>query len=182
MDRFVLSIVIVAGLSVLTYEAFQPAAPPPPRNVPPPQAPEPRPPQVRLASLANWKFTAVDGTPVDLAQMRGKVVLIDFWATWCPYCRDEMPDLVAAYERFHPKGLEVIGVSLDQDKNALLSYTQGNGMEWPEYFDGGNNRIARPNGITGIPTMWLIGRDGALLYTDTRNDLFGEIQKALAKP
>src|SRR5471030_1254825 len=63
------------------------------------------------------KFTAVDGKKVDLADMRGKVVLIDFWATWCPPCRAEVPDVVATYKKYHDQGFEVVGISLDQDKD-----------------------------------------------------------------
>src|ERR1700679_1361257 len=81
-------------------------------------------------------FTAVDGRKVDLAQLRGKVVLLDFWATWCPGCRQEVPEVVNTYRKYHDKGFEVVGISLDQDKDALQAFTSEHGMTWPQYFDG----------------------------------------------
>src|SRR5271170_1796997 len=81
-------------------------------------------------------YTATDGSPVNLAALRGKVVLVDFWATWCPPCRGEVPNVVAAYQKYHDKGFDVVGVSLDQNRNDLDQFTQANGMVWPQYFDG----------------------------------------------
>jgi len=61
---------------------------------------------------------------------------LDFWATWCGPCRVEIPNVVAAYSQFHKAGFEIIGISLDQDKERLLNYMKQVGMTWPEYFDG----------------------------------------------
>jgi thiol-disulfide isomerase/thioredoxin len=130
------------------------------------------------------KFTAVDGTAVDLAQMHGKVVLIDFWATWCPPCREEVPNVVAAYQKYHDKGFEVVGISLDKDKDKLLAFTKENGMVWPQYFDGQfwDNAISKGYGINSIPAMWLVDKKGMLLTMDGRNDLAGQVERALAQP
>ena len=128
------------------------------------------------------KFTAVDGRTVDISKMRGKVVLVDFWATWCPLCRAEVPGVVAAYKKYHNKGFNVVGISLDQDKSALLRFTKENGMVWPQYFDGKgwDNEISSSFGINEIPAMWLVGKDGKVLTTNARDDLDGQIEKALA--
>ena len=128
------------------------------------------------------KFTAVDGRTVDISKMRGKVVLVDFWATWCPPCRAEVPGVVAAYKKYHNKGFNVVGISLDQDKSALLRFTKENGMVWPQYFDGKgwDNEISSSFGINEIPAMWLVGKDGKVLTTNARDDLDGQIEKALA--
>ena len=130
------------------------------------------------------KYTAVDGTKVDLANMRGKVVLVDFWATWCPPCRGEVPNVVAAYKKYHDQGFEVVGVSLDQDKDALLAFTKENGMVWPQYFDGKgwDNEISKGFGIDSIPAMWLVGKDGKVITTNAREDLAGQVEKALQGP
>ena len=129
-------------------------------------------------------YTAVDGTKVDLSTLRGKVVLIDFWATWCPPCREEVPNVVAAYTKYHDKGFEIVGVSLDQDKQALLSFTKEHGMVWPQYFDGSgfDNKIASQFAIEEIPTMWLVGKDGKLITKNAREDLAGQVEKALQAP
>jgi thiol-disulfide isomerase/thioredoxin len=127
------------------------------------------------------KFTSVDGKPVDLAAMRGKVVLIDFWATWCPPCRKEIPDVVAAYTKYHDKGFSVVGISLDSSRENLLSFIKEHGMVWPQDFEGGSegNSIAERFGIQQIPAMWLVGKDGKVISMDAREDLGGQVAKAL---
>ena len=129
------------------------------------------------------KFTAVDGREVNLASLRGKVVLVDFWATWCPPCRGEVPNVVAAYKKLHDKGFEIIGISLDQDKDALLAFIKSNNMTWPQYFDGKGweNAISHKNGVDSIPAMWLIDKQGKIATKEAREDLAGEVEKLLAK-
>jgi len=130
------------------------------------------------------KFTALDGTAVDLAKMRGKVVLVDFWATWAPPCRAATPDIVAAYQKYHAQGLEIVGVSFDQDKDALQKYIKDNQMPWPQYFDGKgwDSALGRKFGIDSIPVMWLVGKDGKVVTQDVGAHLADQIGKELAKP
>jgi thiol-disulfide isomerase/thioredoxin len=130
------------------------------------------------------KFTAVDGTKIDLSSMKGKVVLIDFWATWCPPCRGEVPNVVAAYKKYHDKGFEIVGISLDSDKSALLAFTKEHDMTWPQYFDGAgwDNKISKGFGIDSIPAMWIVGKDGKVATTNGRDDLAGQVDKLLAAP
>ena len=129
------------------------------------------------------QFTSVEGKHVSLADLKGKVVLIDFWATWCPPCRGEVPNVVAAYKKYHDQGFEIIGISLDQNKDALLKFTKENGMVWPQYFDGQGwqNKISTANGIDSIPAMWLVGKDGLIASTNAREDLAGQIEAQLKK-
>jgi thiol-disulfide isomerase/thioredoxin len=128
-------------------------------------------------------FTATDGSQVDLARLRGKVVLVDFWATWCGACMEETPNVVAAYNDLHNKGFEIVGISLDVDPNQLNAVTSQKGMVWPQYFDGKawNNAIAVKYGIHSIPTMWLLDKNGRLADTDGRDDLEGKVEKLLAQ-
>jgi len=130
------------------------------------------------------KYTAVDGSSVDLSKLRGKVVLVDFWATWCPPCREEVPNVVAAYKKYHDQGFEVVGISLDQDKDALQSFVKDKGMAWPQYFDGKEweNEISSRFGIDAIPAMWLLDKKGMLVTTDASTDLDAGIAKLLAAP
>src|ERR1700761_3777861 len=119
------------------------------------------------------KFTAGDGKEIDLVKMRGKVVLIDFWATWCPPCRAEVPHVVELYKKFHDQGLEIVGISLDKQKNTMLDFTANHGMTWPQYFDGKgwDNEISSSFGISEIPTMVLVGKDGKVVAPGADEDL-----------
>lgn len=129
-------------------------------------------------------FTALDGSKFDLAGLRGKVVLVDFWATWCPPCVEEVPELVETYEKFRDKGFEIVGISLDQNKETLEKFLKENKMTWPQYFDGGGweNKIAQRFKIQSVPTMWLLGRDGKLVDAAPRSRLEKAIENALAGP
>jgi thiol-disulfide isomerase/thioredoxin len=127
------------------------------------------------------KFKAIDGTDVDMAKLRGKVVLVDFWATWCGPCRMEIPNVVATYNQLHKAGFEIVGISLDQNKEKLLGYTQQVGMTWPEYFDGKGwaNDISSRYGINSIPATWLVDKKGLVRTTQARGANLAEQVKAL---
>ncbi|MGO9243792.1 MAG: redoxin domain-containing protein [Verrucomicrobiia bacterium] len=130
------------------------------------------------------KFKAVDGTDVDLAKFRGKVVLVDFWATWCGPCRMEIPNVVATYNQLHNAGFEIVGISLDQSKEKLLAYTKQAGMTWPQYFDGNGwaNDISSRYGINSIPTAWLVDKKGLVRTTQARGaDLARQVKALLAE-
>ena len=129
------------------------------------------------------QFTAVDGREVDLAKLKGKVVLLDFWATWCPPCVGEVPHVVETYNKLHDKGFEIIGVSLDKDKNSLTQFVAEHKMTWPQFFDGQywQNKYARQFGIESIPAMWLIDKQGHLCDMNGRADLSGKVEKLLAE-
>jgi len=137
----------------------------------------------RLKSPLDLHFTAVDGSQVDLSTMRGKVVLVDFWATWCGPCKAELPNVLSAYQKLHDKGFEIVGISLDQDRDSLLKYTAQKGMTWPQYFDGKgwNNGISSEFGIQSIPTMWLVNKKGFVVTTNGRADLEGQVEQLLAE-
>jgi thiol-disulfide isomerase/thioredoxin len=144
--------------------------------------------QKRLEDLKtkpiDLQFTALDGTSVDLAKMRGKVVLIDFWASWCPDCVTEAPGVVDAYKKYHDQGFEIVGVSLDEDKAALLAFAQQTGMVWPQYFDGKkwNNDVSKSFDISSIPAMWLVDKKGLLVTKNGRDNLAGQVESLLKTP
>jgi thiol-disulfide isomerase/thioredoxin len=134
--------------------------------------------------------TLLDKSPFNPASLAGKVVLVDFWATWCGPCVAEMPNVLAAYEKYHDKGFEVIGVSLDEDPQAVLDFVEERNIPWPILYSheagGWKHPLAVKYGINGIPTVILVGRDGRVVSLDARGERLGEQLETLfaapAKP
>jgi len=129
------------------------------------------------------KFRAADGREVDLQKLRGKVVLIDFWATWCQPCLIEIPKVTAAYRRLRDKGFEIVGINLDYEKRNLDYVTQRAGMTWPQHFDGqgSENEWAQHFGVGLIPTMWLVDKQGVLRDLNGAGSLEQKVEKLLAE-
>lgn len=119
-------------------------------------------------------FTALDGRKVDLAELRGKVVLIDCWATWCVPCVKELPNINAALAKWGPQGFTVVGVSFDRrsDRAKLVKFVEDEKLDWPHwYHEGeGSNPFGKRFNIRSIPATFLLGRDGRLISTDTHGE------------
>ncbi len=127
------------------------------------------------------QFTALDNRPVDLAKMKGKVVLVDFWATTCSPCVAELPQLKAAYDKFHARGFEVIGISCDTDQEQLEWFVEHKELRWPQYYDGKQsieNKFAQGFGIDGIPHLFLVDKNGNLRADNVQADAAFEGQIA----
>lgn len=130
------------------------------------------------------KFTALDGREVDMEKLKGKVVLLDFWATWCGPCVAELPNVKEVYDKFHSKGFEIVGISLDKDKDALTQFVAREKMAWPQYFDGKGweNTYGQEFGINSIPAMWLVDKSGQIRDLNGREQLAYKVEQMLAEP
>jgi len=130
--------------------------------------------------------TDTDGKPVSLADFKGKVVLMDYWATWCAPCLGEMPTIVAAYKKYHVKGLEIVGVSLDDatTRDKISAVMKKNNMTWRQVCDGKGfeSPLAKLYAVGAIPFTLLIGRDGKIEAVSVRGEkLDAAVKAALAK-
>ncbi|MBU1108239.1 MAG: TlpA family protein disulfide reductase [Candidatus Riflebacteria bacterium] len=122
----------------------------------------------------------IDGKDLNLERFKGKVLLVDFWATWCPPCVAEVGSLVSAYNKYKDKGFEIVGISFDKEREAFDKFAKENKMDWVHYYDGKywENEVGPTYGIQSIPTMYLLDREGKVITTDLRS---GKLEKELEK-
>ena len=127
----------------------------------------------RVGQPLELSFTGLDGQKVDLKDYRGKVVLLDFWATWCPPCLRELPTIKALAEEHGEAGLVVMGISYDTDRDKLVSFVKENDLSWPQYFseEGYKAEWVQALGKPGPPAYWLVNREGVLVDVNARKDM-----------
>ncbi len=155
----------------------------------------------RMAKPLELSFTAADGRPFDLKSLRGKVVLIDFWATWCGPCIAELPNVKQVYAAYRDKGFEIVGITLENARllasdspeqtaaklaaarKVLNDFTTKEKMPWPQHFDGKfwKNQFAVQFGIGAIPAMFLLDQEGRVVSTNARGPQLEKEVKRLLK-
>ncbi len=123
----------------------------------------------------------VTGKPLSPDNYKGKVLLIDFWATWCGPCVHELPNVLATYGKYHGKGFEIIGISLDRDEAKLTSFLKEQKIPWSQIFDSQGN-LAVKYGVESIPSTFLLDGEGKILDKDLRGEALDKaVATALAK-
>ncbi len=120
-----------------------------------------------------FRLSTLDGGAVDYpAQLSGKVVVLRFWATWCPFCKDEMKIIQTVWSQSHDRGLEVLAVNAGQEKGDIADFVAKLGIAYPVLLDPGS-KVTRQYGVTGLPMTLFIGRDGRI-----KGRILGETDEA----
>ncbi|MBL9127558.1 MAG: TlpA family protein disulfide reductase [Verrucomicrobiales bacterium] len=130
-------------------------------------------------------LTTTDGSELRLSDWRGKVVLVDFWASWCPPCRETLPELRQLHARLRSRGLEIVGISFDDDLDKLRRCVEAERILWKQSADGKgwtDSARARDLGLTSLPGLWLLDRQGVLRDVDAREGLEAKLERLLAAP
>jgi thiol-disulfide isomerase/thioredoxin len=129
--------------------------------------------------------TTLAGAPFDWAAYRGKVVLVDFWATWCGPCRAELPNVRKNYERYHERGFDVVGISLDRDRETLEKFLKEEQIPWVTLHEkdaDGRHPMAEHYGVMAIPTVLLVDREGKVVSLRARGDELSNLLEKLIGP
>jgi serine/threonine protein kinase/WD40 repeat protein/thiol-disulfide isomerase/thioredoxin len=127
----------------------------------------------------------LDGAPFDRSACQGKVALVDFWTTWCPYCWPEIANARRNYQLYHDRGFEVVAVNLDEDRKRLEQFLQREPVPWSVLHTDGagwNHPLAVHYAISSVPTMFLVGRDGKVLSTEVRGRRLDKTLERLLGP
>jgi thiol-disulfide isomerase/thioredoxin len=142
-----------------------------------------------LGSKPKIEGTIFGGDKLDWDKYRGKIVLIDFWATWCGPCMQELPNVKKVYEKYHTQGFDIVGVTLDDDKDRLAAFLDKEQLPWPTLFEDDPEKhgfegvpLVKTFGIDGIPATYLFDRSGKIVSISARGeDLDAQVKKLLAE-
>jgi peroxiredoxin/predicted negative regulator of RcsB-dependent stress response len=126
----------------------------------------------------DFSASSPDGGMINLKDFRGKVILLDFWAAWCAPCKQEMPNVKNVYNKYHDKGFEIIGISLDNSRAQFERYVQEQQIGWPQVFDGKGwqSEVGQLYAVGSIPATFLLDREGKIARKNLRGP---ELEKAV---
>lgn len=132
------------------------------------------------AAAPDFTLNTIDGKIFRLNDLKGRYVVIDFWASWCPDCRKDLPNIIRIYNEYHKQGVEFVGVSFDTDKAAWKSAVEKNAIPYAQVSElkkFHDTEISKAYGVKWIPSMYLIGKDGKVILGTVLSD---KLEKTLA--
>ena len=131
----------------------------------------------------NFTLLDLDKNEVSLSDFQGKIVVLNFWATWCPPCRDEIPDFIEVNNLYKDKDVQIIGVSIDTDMKALEDFVEEFGINYPTWIDGSIDHVSPEWGVRAIPTTFILDKNGEVIFKNvgrmTKDQLIEILEEVL---